>query len=369
MTTRKLTTALSAALLGALIIPTTASAQSVAKFYNGKDVKLLVGSGAGGGYDTYARALARHMGKYIPGKPNIVVQNMPGAGGTVMMNHLANRAQKDGSVIGAAFGQSLIEPALDKGKVTKFDSRTVNWIGNTSGQVSACFTWKSSSKVKTIEDARKTETIMSATGSSNPSAIYANIFNMLMGTKFKVVTGYTTPESTLAIERGEADGSCLAYETLVARKPTWATGPLSNHKVNWLAVVDDKESPNLPGIPPVTKYLDNADDKTVIKVLRRQLLMGRPYVAPPGVPADRLTAIRTAFLATMKDPGFLAEARKLKMFVDPSDHKAMEKVVADTYAIPAAVINKVNKTIATAKLNAKTKSTRWKGAKKKKKKK
>ena len=156
---------------------------------------------------------------------------------------------------------------------------------------------------------------------------------------------------------------------MVARKPTWATGPLSNHKVNWLAVVDDKESPNLPGIPPVTKYLDNKDDKTVIKVLRRQLLMGRPYVAPPGVPADRLAAIRTAYLATMKDPGFLAEARKLKMFVDPSDHKAMEKVVADTYAIPAAVINKVNETIATAKLNAKTLSTRWKGAKKKKKKK
>jgi tripartite-type tricarboxylate transporter receptor subunit TctC len=268
-----------------------------------------------------------------------------------MMNHLANKAKTDGTVIGSAFGQSLIEPVLDRGKVTKYDARKLNWVGNISGQVSACFTWKASSKVRTIEEARKSEVIMSATGTNNPSAIYANVFNMLMGTKFKVVTGYTTPESTLAIERGEADGSCLAYETLVARLPEWASGPVASHKVNWLAVVSDEEAPNLPGIPPATNFIKDEDDKQIIRILRRQLFMGRPYVAPEGVPADRLKAIRDGFMATMKDPGFMAEAEKLKMFIDPSDHKAMEKVIADTYAIPDAVIDKTNATVDRAKKN------------------
>ncbi|MCU1500134.1 MAG: efflux transporter protein [Acidimicrobiales bacterium] len=337
-------------LLALAVASVPLKADPVADFYKGKDLTIIVGSGPSGGYDTYSRALSRHLGKYMPGNPSVVVQNMPGAGGAVMMNHLANRANPDGTVIGSAFGQSLIEPVLDRGKFTKYDSRKLSWIANISGQVSACFTLNSVSKIRTLEDARKSEVLMSSTNAASPSTIGANILNMLAGAKFKVISGYSTPESTLAIERGEVEGMCIAYETLVTRHPDWTSGPVSNHKVSWLAVISDEEAPNLPGVPPATNFIQSEEDKDIIRILRRQLVMGRPYVAPEGVPQNRLKAIREAFFATMNDPVFRAEAARLEMIIDPSDHLAMEKLVADTYAMPARIIDRAVDLIEKAKL-------------------
>ena len=327
---------LSAALIGACLIPASAMAQSAADFYKGKELILNIGSGVGGGYDTYTRALARHWGRYIPGNPTIVVKNMPGASGTTMMNHLAVRAKTDGTEIGAPFGQSLIEPVFDKGAVTKYDSRTMNWIGNISSQSIACFTWKTRSEVKTIEDAMVKTAIMGATGANNPSAIYTNVFNMLMGTKFKVITGYTTAESTLSIERGETDGTCLSFATLIVAHPQW----IEQDKLNWLAVVANKPDPNLPGVPTTARFLRTDEDKQVVDVLISQLVMGRPYVAPPGVPADRKAALRASFQEVMKDQTFLAEAKKQYIVVTPATHTEMEKLIADTYALPDRIIEK-----------------------------
>jgi tripartite-type tricarboxylate transporter receptor subunit TctC len=327
---------ISAAIAGCLAFASGALAQqSVADFYKGKELILNIGSGVGGGYDTYARTLARHWGRHIPGNPNIVVKNMPGAQGSTMMNHLSVRAKTDGTEIGASFGQNLIEPVIDKGAVTKYDSRQMKWIGNISSQSMACFTWHTS-KVKTIEQAMEHETIMASTGAINPSAIYANIFNRMMGTKFKVITGYTTAESTLAIERGEADGSCLSYATLVTEHPDG----VHEKKVNWLAVVANKPDPNLPGIPTTTRFLKTEDDQKVVNVLISQLVMGRPFVAPPAIPADRLAALRSSFQAAMKDPAYLAEAEKQHQVVSPSGNEEMEKLVNDTYALPDDIIQK-----------------------------
>ena len=213
------------------------------RLLQGQSVFLVVGSGAGGGYDVYTRSLARYWGRHIPGNPTLVVQNMPGAGGITMMNYIANIAKPDGTIIGAGFANTVIEPVFDKGKVTKYDSRKLNWIGSISPQSIGCFTW-GTNKVKTIEEAQKIPVIMATTGNSI-SAMSANIVNTMIGTKFKIVMGYTTAESTLAIERGEAEGTCLSSATIIAEHPDW----IKEHKLNWLIVLSNKPDPVLPGTP------------------------------------------------------------------------------------------------------------------------
>jgi tripartite-type tricarboxylate transporter receptor subunit TctC len=326
--------AIAIALAGAPLGLVGAKAESAADFYKGKELVVYVGSGVGGGYDNYTRLLARHWGRHIPGNPSLVVKNMPGAQGTVMMNYLAVKGKTDGTEIGSPFGQSLIEPVFDKGRVTKYDPRKLQWIGSISSQSIGCFTWRARSSVKTIEDAKARQTIMASTGAINPTSIYANILNQTMGTKFKVVSGYSTSEATLVIERGEADGSCLSYATLVTEHPDWT----AEKKVNWLIVFADKPDPNLPGVPTTAQYLTSGDDRLVNDVLISQLEMGRPFVAPEGAPADRVEALRTSFMETMKDPQYLAEAKKAHQIIAPADHTQMEKLIARTYAVPERII-------------------------------
>ena len=321
---------------GAIATCADVSAQSAAEFYKGKELSIIVGSGVGGGYDNYTRTLVRHWGRHIPGNPSIVVKNMPGAQGTVMMNYLVFKAKTDGTEIGAPFGQSVIEPVFDKGQITKYDSRKMHWLGNISSQSIGCFTWKQHSSVRTVEDARRVETIMASTGAINPTSIYANILNRAIGTKFKVVSGYSTSEATLVLERGEADGTCLSYATLVTEHPDW----VEQDKLNWLTVFANKPDPNLPGVPITSEFLRTDEDRQIFDVLISQLEMGRPYVAPPGVPADRVEALRTSFMETMKDPQYLAEAATAHQVVTPVDHTDMERLVAQTYAMPDRIIRK-----------------------------
>ena len=311
-----------------------AKAQTPEQFYKGKDVFLIIGSGVGGGYDLYSRVLARHWGRHIPGNPNIVVQNMPGAGGITMLNHIGNIAKQDGTVVGSAFANTVIEPVFDKGKVTRYDSRKLNWIGSISPQSISCFTRKDS-PVKTLQDALQKEAVMATTGGSI-SAMTANVINTLIGTKFKIVMGYTTEETTLAIERGEAEGTCLSSATLIVRHPDWIT----EKKVNWLVLMSNKADPLMPGTPLTTDFAKNDDDRKVIELLISQLAMGRPYVAPQNVPADRLEALRSSFFATLKDPRFLEEAKKAEMIIDPSDHVEMEKMINYTYGIDDRIVAK-----------------------------
>ena len=333
------------------VLPSVAGAQSAADFYKGKKIRLLVGSGAGGGYDAYARGLANHWGRNIPGQPKIIVQNMPGAGGVKMFNHLANKAnkaKKDGTVIGASFAGNLTEPIFDKGKGTKYDPRKMNWLGSISPQYNGRFVRKAS-PVKSIEDAKKHQVIMAATSSRSNSAVMANIYNIMIGTKFKVVTGYSTTGTTMAMERGEADGTCLSHATMLARLPHLIEKKL----ITWLIVMHRKQVPELPGVPPATSFAKNDEERQVIELFIARNLMGRPFVAPEGVPADGVAALREGFFKTMKDPAFLKDAKRLKLVVDPSDHKTIEKTINDPYAIPDAIAQKAINLMKGAKAMAK----------------
>ncbi len=321
------------ALLTALAVP-LAHAQSPADFYKGKDVILIIGSGVGGGYDTYSRVVARHWGRFIPGNPNIVVQNMPGAGGLTMLNYIANVAKGDGTVVGSAFANTVIEPVFDKGRATKYDSRKLNWIGSISPQNISCFTRKDS-PVKTLQDAQTKEAIIASTGNSI-SSMTANVFNTMLGTKFKIVMGYSTSETFLAIERGEAEGSCHSSATLIVSHPDW----IKDKKINPIVVMSTKPDPLLPGAPPAIDFVKTDDDRKVVELIISQLAMGRPYVAPSGVPADRLAALRKSFFDTLKDPQFVAEATKQEMIIDPSDHTEMEQMIARTYAVDERIVAK-----------------------------
>jgi tripartite-type tricarboxylate transporter receptor subunit TctC len=329
-----------AATLGlALAVSLPAAGQTTADFYKGRDVMLLVGSGAGGAYDVYSRALARHWGRHIPGNPNIVVSNMPGAGGLTMLNHLANVAKTDGSVIGSAFANTVIQPVFDKGKVTKYDSRRLNWLGSVSPQSLACFTRKGST-VSSIEDARRTPAIMAATGGSI-SAMSAHVVNAMLGTKFKIVMGYTTAETALAIERGEADGTCLSSATLIARNPDWIEKKL----VNWLLVLSNKPDPALPGVPVAVDLVKTEEERQVLDLITSQVAMGRPYVVPAAVPADRVQILRTSFMETLRDPAFVAESARLEMIIDPSDHREMEEMINHTYSLPERIVERARQLI------------------------
>ncbi len=312
-----------------------AQAQSVADFYRGKNLIILVGSGAGGGYDTYSRTLARYWPKHIPGNPNIVVQNMPGANGVTMMNHLVNGAPKDGTVVGSPFGANVTEPVIDQGRITKYDSREVNWIGNISPQYNACFVRKDS-KVKTLEDAMKIETHISATGANSNSSVMANVYNTLIGTKFKTVMGYSSAEQILAIERKEVDGTCVSYDSLLASQPRL----IERDEITWLIVLNTEPVKELPGTPPATKFAKTEQDRQMLELLIARNLLGRPYVMAKGVPGDRVAALRTAFMATMSDPDYLDEAKKIRMAVNPVDHVFMEKMVSGVYKIPQDVVRK-----------------------------
>ncbi|HWG06056.1 MAG TPA: tripartite tricarboxylate transporter substrate-binding protein [Beijerinckiaceae bacterium] len=338
------TAGLALAAVSAILSATPVSAQSVADFYKGREVDIIIGSGVGGGYDQYSRVLAPYWSRHMPGNPNMVVKNMPGAEGAVMMNYLAVKAKTDGTEIGNPFGQSLIQPVFDKGAVSKYDSRKMNWIGNISAQSVGCFTWKAHSAVKTMQDAMEKSAIMASTGAISATSIYANVLNRLTGTKFKVVNGYSTSEATLAMERGEAEGTCLSFATLVTEHPDW----VEQNKLNWLSVFADKPDPNLPGVPIVADFVKNPDDKQVVSLLISQLEMGRPYVAPPGVPADRLAALRTSFMEAMKDPAYLAEAQRLHQIVAPSDHNDMEQLIDTAYTIPDRIIQKASDLINSA---------------------
>lgn len=312
-----------------------ANAQGVADFYRGKNVTILVGSGVGGGYDTYSRTLARYWGKFIPGNPNIIVQNMPGANGITMFNYLVTAAPKDGTVIGSPFAANVTEHVIDQGKVTKYDPREVKWIGNVAPQYNACFVRKDS-PVKTLEDAMKNEVLISATGANSNATVMANVYNTLIGTKFKTIMGYSSAEQILAIERKEVDGTCVSYDSLLASQPRL----IERDEITWLILLNSEPVPELPGTPPATKFAKSEEDRQMLELLIARNLLGRPYVLTKEVPNDRVEALRASFMAMMRDPDFLAETKKLRMAVNPSDHVAMEKMVAGVYKIPQNVVRK-----------------------------
>ena len=313
-------------------------AQPAQSFYSGSTLSLIVGSEPGGGHDLFARVFAQFFSRHVPGHPTIVVQDMSGANGLIAANYVANVAAKDGSVIGAISPGNIIEPLLQTNQAARFDPRKLNWIGNIASIQLACATWVSS-PVKTVADAKERTAIVAAGSPVSSSAILPKVMNELLGTKFKVITGYQPGDVKVAVERGEVDGICgWAYATLQASDPDW----LINHKLNFLAQSGLKRMPQLPDVPLVSELAAGANDQAIFRLLTYRELLGRPYFAPPGVPSDRVETLRKAFADTMRDPAYLAAAKAANQDVDFTDSDGMQRVIADAYAMPEDVVKRVS---------------------------
>jgi tripartite-type tricarboxylate transporter receptor subunit TctC len=324
---------LAAALAAAWLAGGASREQGVADFYRGSSLKLIISSGPGGGYDTYSRLLARHLGSHIPGRPAIVTQNMPGAGSLVAINYVYNVAARDGSVI-ADSDSTMPFYNLFEGQNAKFDPFRLNWLGSAGKQIGICIAWHAS-PFKTLDDVMQRPMRVSGTGSQSWRATMPRLYNLTAGTKFEVVSGYGTTEAFLALERGEVDGTCVDLNTLEATRPDW----LRDGKVT-LIVQYGFELDELAGTPLGLDRIKDGLDRSAMELILSQQLAGRPYVMPPDVPADRLAALRAAFDATMTDQAFLGEAKTSRLRIDAMRADEMEALFRRAYASPPPVVER-----------------------------
>src|SRR5215475_8748115 len=293
----------------------SASAQS-ADYYTGKTVEILVGSAAGGGYDIYSRALARHWGRLIPGHPTIVVRNMPGAGGARSAVYVGSVAPKDGTVLAAPMPGAIVGPLLDEKPETGFDPVKLQYLGTADSGVRVCVTMNRS-KVRTFADALTTKAVMGATAAGGSSSDYAHLHRHTSGLQFSVVSGYQgMSDTSLAMERGEIDGTCgWDWSSLKSMKPDW----IRERRVNILFQVGLKPDPELTamGVPEIWKYIKSDADRKVVELVASQQVFMRFFVAPPETPAVRVSALRAAFEQVMKDADFLSDAQRAQLSIKP----------------------------------------------------
>jgi tripartite-type tricarboxylate transporter receptor subunit TctC len=329
----RLTLTLTAMMLAAAPIG-SARAQSVADFYRGKTITLLIGYTSGGGYDLYARVLSRHMGRHIPGNPAMVPQNMPGAGSLRVAGFLYSAAPKDGTTIGM-FGRGVAIEPLIGASGANFDARRFTWIGSGGDQVSLCASWHTS-KVKTWSDMLTTPFTVGGEGPGSDPDMFAIMLKNVFGAKLRLVSGYPGgPEVNLAVERGEVDARCgWSWSSIKITKPDW----LAQKKINLLLQMALQKSPELPDVPLIMDQARNDRDRLILRLMLSRQAMGWPFIAPPDVPAERAQALRKAFDDTMKDADFLAEAKQRLLDVNPMTGVAIDKLVADLYATPPEVI-------------------------------
>ena len=329
---RKAVAALGLAALAGL--PQIGRADSTADFYNGRTVNLVIGYSVGGGYDMYARLLAKYLGNHLPGKPTVTPQNMPGAGSLKAINYVYNVAPKDGATI-ATFGRTMPEEPLIG--VADYDSRKLAWLGSIDSDVSLCVTWNTS-KIKTLHDMLTKPSRFGGQGAGSDPDVEASLIRDVFHAPVELVTGYPgSNETALAMERGEIDGECgTSWSTLQMRHPDW----LRDHKVNLIVQIALQKHPDLPNVPLLLDLAKDDQTRNVIKVIAASQEFARPFAAPPGLPPERLAALRTAFDATMKDPAFLADAKRLGVEVRPVSAARVTELVGELYKIPPDQIAK-----------------------------
>jgi tripartite-type tricarboxylate transporter receptor subunit TctC len=313
-----------------------AAQDDVAAFYQGKQLRMIVGSAAGGGYDLFARIVARHIVQHIPGRPTIIVQNQPAAGGVVMANQLYGQGPKDGTVIGVPINGLPTAPLLQTG--TQFDPTRLIWLGSTNREAYVAFVWHTV-PIENIDELARREVIVGATTPGTTMVDFPLLANAVLGFKFKVVRGYHgTPQINLAIERGEVQGiGGLGWASVKAQTPHW----ISEKKIKVLAQYGLKRYSELPDVPTMFELAKSEADRQAMAMLFARTEYGRPYFLPPDVPAERVTALRRAFDATMKDPAFVAEAGKLQFEVDPLTGEVVQALVAQLAATPPDVVARV----------------------------
>jgi tripartite-type tricarboxylate transporter receptor subunit TctC len=321
--------------VAALALAITFATVRADDFYAGKEITLYVGSPAGGPYDAYARLFARHMGRHIPGNPGIVVQNMPGASGRRLMGYMYNVAPKDGTTIAAPQRAVAFDPLL--GVESHFDPAKIAWLGSANQETNVCIVWHTS-PIMTFDDVKRREMVVGTSGPASTDAIYPNVMNALFGTKFKVVTGYKgAPETHLAMERGEVDGRCgISWDTLVSLNADW----LKDKKVRLLVQIALDKEPALPDVPWIFDLAKTEEERQILTFWAAPNKMGRPFLAPPGLPGERAALLRQAFEATLHDPALRAEAEKMNLAVEGVGGGEVEALIKRVYATPKAVVEK-----------------------------
>jgi tripartite-type tricarboxylate transporter receptor subunit TctC len=316
----------------------TAAANPIDAFYKGKTVTLLVGGSAGGGYDTLGRAIARYIGHHIPGDPSIVVQNMPGAGGLVAMDYLFRTAEHDGSVIALIENGPPLAPLFGV-KQARYDATKFNWLGTPSVETAVVLVWHTV-PVNSLADLKSRATTMGASGTNSTQAFYTRLVDAVLGTKMKAINGYKGLNDTfLAMERGEIDGSpSVFYSAITSTRPHW----LPDHLAKAILQYGPRPVKELAGVPFVPDLITAPNDKLLLQAAFAPLALGRPLVMPPGVPAERVTAMRQALADTFADPDFLADAKKSKLVVNaPQTGAQLQAVIDQAYASPPPVVDRL----------------------------
>jgi tripartite-type tricarboxylate transporter receptor subunit TctC len=313
-----------------------AHADSVADFYKAKQIRVIVGAAVGGGYDLYARALARRMVHYIPGNPTMIVQNQPGAGGVTLTNQLYQQGPHDGTAIGAPLSGIPTAPLLQSG--ANYDPTKLNWLGSAASEAYVAYAWHTA-PVSRIEDVAKTELVVGGTTLGSSTVDYPLFLNEMLGYKFKIVRGYVgPPEINIAIERGEVQGNGSVGWTLTkSLKPEW----IKEKKIKNLLQFGLKKHPELLDVPLVTELARNDEQLQAMKLMFARSEYGRPFFLPPNVPADRVAALRHAFDETMKDAEFLAETERLQLEVAPMSGVEMQALVVELANTPPDIVARV----------------------------
>jgi tripartite-type tricarboxylate transporter receptor subunit TctC len=316
--------------------PHGAQAQTPAEFYRGKQVSLYIGFSPGGTYDLYGRVVARHIGKHIPGNPTVVPRNMEGAGSIRLTNFMYQQAPKDGTAI-ATIGRGGAFGPLFGMTNTQFDAEKFLWLGSANDEVSLCGAWHTSG-VATFEQLRQKELIIAATGPTDESVTVPKVLNGVLGAKFKIVGGYPgSNEMTLSIERGETQGRCaFSWASMKSMYRHW----LDEKKINVLIQISYNKHPELSHIPLASDLAKTEEERQIIKLFAARQVMGRPFYAPPDLPQDRAAALRNAFMATLRDPEFLAEAGKSQLEITAVTGERVQEIVSDIYRTPRQVVQK-----------------------------
>lgn len=313
-------------------------------FYKGKTIDMIVSTGVGGGQDANARLIARNWTRYIPGAPQIVVKNMPGAGHLRAANFIAKQAPRDGTVVGSIVPAFLLAQVLETSKSIQFDAAQFNWIGSSASNNSTFYVWRTS-PVKSMEDATRTEVLMGATGAGSYTMIYPTITNAVLGTKFKIVAGYhSAAEVNLALERGEVQGRAgNNVNSLKMENADW----LRDGKVTVIAQVGLERDPEFPDVPLMMELGRTPEDRALLRLFSADIAVGRPFLTTPGVPQERVDLLRQSFLATLGDASFLKEAQDAGVEIAPVPGARLQEIVGEIVNTPPEIARRAREALAT----------------------
>jgi tripartite-type tricarboxylate transporter receptor subunit TctC len=317
------------------LLLSTSVALAEDEFYKGKTITVVTSTGPGGTYDLTARSLSRHMPRYLPGAPNMVVQNMPGGGNVLATNFMYNIAPKDGTAIATLHNAMPLHQTLG-GQGVRFDATKFTWLGSLGAENSGVIVWAKSG-LKTFEDLKKRDVILGGTGAGSGIVIFPQIMNSELGTRFKIVTGYrTSDEVNIAMERGEVEARTLGLVSLLGQNVEWIEGG----KVNVLAQIGARRDKRLANVPLLQELTNDVKQKQLFALMASPTAIGKPFTGPPGLPPERYAMLRTAFEAMVKDRDFLDEMQRLKIDIDPMSGDEIAAIVRDTVAAPADVVER-----------------------------